>query len=189
MNRSLLAPAIALTVLVVFGYYYFQFMAHEEVPGQNRYRLANKLLEDSRHEEALEVFDEVIAVYPEYKEAHLGRAITLMQMNESEGALESFDRAIRLDGDFAAAYANRGILNDRLGRYEDAVTDYRRAIELAPGLAEGPGFFWRFLRNIPEKPPTIADRARYLQEELKKPEGERLLRVPEMDARQRMYKK
>jgi hypothetical protein len=46
----------------------------------------------------------------------------------------------------------------------------------------------RFLRNQAERPPTIADRAAYLRAELAKPEGERRLRVPEVDARQRPYK-
>jgi len=99
------------------------------------------------------------------------------------------DAVSGLDGEFAQAYANRGILNDRAGRYEDALSDYKKALTLNPELAEGPGWLWRFLRNVPEAPPTIADRALYLQEELKKPEGDRLLRVPEIDEQQRMYKK
>jgi hypothetical protein len=45
------------------------------------------------------------------------------------------------------------------------------------------------MRNVDEKPPTIADRAKYIEEELKKPPEERLLRVPEVDEEQRMYKK
>ena len=139
--------------------------------------------------EALKVFDEVLANYPEYKEAHHGRAITLMQINDFKGSRESFDRAVKLDENFAGAYANRGILNDRTGNYEDAVKDYRKALELNPEIAEGPGLIWRFLHNVSDKPSTIADRADYIEAELKKPEGERLLRAPEIDAQQRMYKK
>jgi len=102
---------------------------------------------------------------------------------------KSFDRAIRLDNNYAQAYADRGILNDRDGRYEAALHDYRKALKLDPELAEGPGWLWRFLRNVPDPPPTIADRADYLEEQLKKPKRERLLRVPELDSKQRMYKK
>ncbi len=94
-----------------------------------------------------------------------------------------------MDNHYAQAYADRGILNDRAGQYEAALHDYRKALKLNPELAEGPGWLWRFLRNIPDRPPTIADRADYLEEQLKKPESERLLRVPELDAKQRMYKK
>ena len=189
MNKNLLTAAIGLTVLIVFGYYYFQFMAHENVPGENRCRLANKHLQDGKYNEALKVFDEVLAKYPEYKEAHHGRAITLMQINDFKGSRESFDRAVKLDENFAGAYANRGILNDRTGNHEDAVKDYRKALELNPEIAEGPGLIWRFLHNVSDKPSSIADRADYIEAELKKPEAERLLRVPEIDAQQRMYKK
>lgn len=189
MKKNLITPAIVFTLIVVFGYYYFQFMAHENVPGENIFRLANKNLEEGVYEDALKLFDKAIALTPDYRDAHMGRAITLMQMQRYNESRKAFDTAIGLDEGYAAAYANRGILNDRTGRYEDAIRDYRKAVELDPEITEGPGFLWRFLRNIPEKQPTIEDRANYLEEELKKPESERLLRVPEIDAQQRMYKK
>ena len=161
----------------------------ETTPGENRFRLANQYLEDGNYGEALQIFDEVLVEHKEYKEAHLAKAITLLQMERFDASRESFDRAIGLDNLYAQAYANRGILNDRVSRPEAALNDYRKALKLKPELAEGPGWLWRFLRNIHERPPTIADRADYLAEELKKPESERLIRVPELDSKQRMYKK
>ena len=68
------------------------------------------------------------------------------------------------------------------------VMAFQKAIELDEEILEGPGWLWRFLRNIDEKPPTIKDRAAYLEAELAKPEEERLLSVPELDEKQRMYK-
>jgi len=44
------------------------------------------------------------------------------------------------------------------------------------------------MRNVDKKPPGIADRAAYLEKELQKPPGQRLLKVPELDDQQRMYK-
>lgn len=189
MNRDLTIPVVALTVLVIFGYFFYQYTVRENVPGENRFRLANKYLEDNDYESALKIFDEVITGYPEYRDAYMGKAITLMQMQEFEKSRENFDRAIALDSNFAAAYANRGILNDRTGRYDEAVRDYRKAVELNPDLAEGPGWLWRFLRNISEKQPSIVERANYIESELQKPPAERLLRIPEIDEQQRMYKK
>ncbi|UCH81623.1 MAG: tetratricopeptide repeat protein [Nitrospiraceae bacterium] len=189
MNKNTTTAVIGLTILFAFAYFFFQYNRIENTPGENTYRLANKHLEDGNYEEALRTFDDVLAQYPDYKEAHLGRAITLMQMGALEDSRPSFDKAIELDADFAQAYANRGILNDRTGNYEEAVTDYKKAITLNPELTEGPGYLWRFLHNVSERPPTIADRAVYIEAELKKPEAERLLRVPELDEQQRMYKK
>ena len=189
MNKNILAAVIVLGILVVFGYHYYKYSAMETTPGENQYRLGNKHLEDGKYEKALQIFDELLAEQTEYKEAHLARALTLLQMERFDEARESFDRAIELDNRFANAYANRGILNDRIGRHEAALRDYRKALGLDPELAEGPGWLWRFLRNIPDRPPTFADRADYLEEQLKKPESERLIRVPELDSKQRMYKK
>ncbi len=189
MNKNTRTAVIGLTVLFVAAYFFFHYNRVENTPGENTYRLANKHLEDGNFDEALHTFDEVLAQFPDYKEAHLGKAITIMQMGELENARPSFKKAIELDSDFAQAYANRGILNDRTGNYEDAVRDYKKAIQLNPDLTEGPGYIWRFLHNVSERPPTILDRAAYIEAELKKPEAERLLSVPEIDEQQRMYKK
>ncbi|MGD2081341.1 MAG: hypothetical protein PVF91_00120 [Chromatiales bacterium] len=115
-----------------------------------------------------------------------------------EDALAAYDEAIRLEKAggvdesrrtaLGVSYANRGILKDRMGDYRGALADYERSIALEPEVAEGPGFLTRFLRNQPEKPPAVDDRAAYLREQLAKPESERVLRRSEEDARQRAYK-
>jgi hypothetical protein len=57
------------------------------------------------------------------------------------------------------------------------------------GRSSAPPFrFPGALRNQLEAPPTVADRAAYLRAELAKPEGERVLLVPEVDQQQRPYK-
>jgi tetratricopeptide (TPR) repeat protein len=188
-KKNMLAVIVTLSICGIFAFYYHKYTVLETTPGQNRYRLGNKYLEDGKHEEALQIFDEVLVEHREYKEAHLAKAITLLQMERFDESRESFNRAIGLDNQYAQAYANRGILNDRVGQHEAALHDYRKALKLNPELAEGPGWLWRFLRNIHDRPPTIADRADYLEEELKKPESERLFQVPELDSKQRMYKK
>jgi tetratricopeptide (TPR) repeat protein len=188
-HKNALTVIITLSVLGIAGYYYYKYTTKESTPGENRYRLANKYLEDGDYDKSLRILDALLLERPDYKEAHLAKAITLLQMGQLDESRKAFDRTLKLDKHYAQAYANRGILNDRAGRYEAALADYRKALKLNPELAEGPGWLWRFLRNIPEPPPTIADRADYLEEQLKKPERERLLRVPEIDAQQRMYKK
>jgi len=75
-----------------------------------------------------------------------------------------------------------------MGDHQGALADYEMALKLAPETAEGPGMMTRFLRKQADKPPTIAERAIYLREQLAKPVTERLLQVPEQDAKQRPYK-
>ena len=86
------------------------------------------------------------------------------------------------------AYANRGILKDRMANYSGALADYQNALRLEPEVQEGPGLLTRFMRNQPQKPPSIADRAQYLELQLAKPESERLLHRPEEDFSQRPYR-
>ncbi len=189
MNRDLVIAAIFIGVLIYLATGYYQNVSKESFPGENKYRLAGRYLEDGKLEEALPLFDEALALRSEYKDAHLGKAITLMELERMEEAREMFDRAIELDEDFAEAYANRGVLNDRTGHYEAAIDDYRTALRLKPKLAKGPGRLWKFMHNVSGKIPTFADRADYLEAELAKPEEERVLRIPQVDAQQRMYKK
>jgi len=54
-------------------------------------------------------------------------------------------------------------------------------------VGAGPDWLTRLLRNQPHQPPGIAERARYLKEQLALPPSERLLRVPELDEAQRPY--
>ena len=115
-----------------------------------------------------------------------------------EAALAAYDEAIRREGSRGVtdrnrriqgvAYANRGILRDRMGDYAGALEDYEAAMRLEPDVAEGPGFLTRFMRNQPEKPPSVADRARYLREQLAKPAADRLLNIPEEDEKQRAHR-
>lgn len=179
--------AIALTIAWI-GWSIYDSMVAPRNPGDLPYLEANTLFEDGEYERALASYDEALRIDPNHIHALRGRARSLMQLGQSPQALAAFNTAIALAPDFGATYANRGVLHDRMGRYQQAIDDYERAVALDPELVEGPHWLTRFLRNQPEKPPGVAERAAYLRAELAKPESERLLRVPELDAEQRSYK-
>lgn len=182
---ALMVLAIGLTAGAVFVY---GRVAGDSAPGDFEVRTGHYRLEDGLHEEAIREFEAALAKDPEHAGALLGLATTYLQMGRLEEAVAGFDRVLAADPELAVAYADRGIAWDRLGEHEKALADYRAALELDQDLAKGPGWLWRFLRNVPEPPPTIRDRADYLEAELAKPPEERLLRLPEKDAEQRMYK-
>lgn len=181
------APYI-IGLLVIIGIIFYWRVGVEDNPGDYNVKAGNYRLEDGQYEEAVKEFSEALKKNPENALAHLGLAITYIQMNKSAEALVDLNRTIELAPEMAATYANRGVLYDRWGEYEKALADYRKALALDPEILEGPGFLWRFMRNIDEKPPTILQRADYLEAELAKPPEERLLKVPEIDKDQRMYK-
>ena len=185
--RFLKWTAIVLAVAWI-GWSIYDSMISPRQPGDLAYLEANNLFEDGEYQRALDKYGEALDEAPNHVHALRGRARSLMQLGQSPQALAAFDTAISLEPEFGATYANRGILHDRMGRYEKAVEDYERALQLDPELTEGPHWLTRFLRNQPQKPPGIAERAAYIRLQLTKPENERVMRVPELDAEQRSFK-
>jgi len=157
-------------------------------PGDDTYLAANKFFEDGQYERALEEYNLALQEVPNHIHALRGKARTLMQLNRLDEAMKMFNIAIAHEPDFAGTFANRGILYDQMGQYQKAIEDYDRALSMDPELSEGPNWLTRFLRLQPDKPPTIADRAQYLKQQLAKPESDRLLRLPGEDEKQRPYK-
>ena len=186
VTRILKIIAIVLGIAFVGSAVYGKFFAGR-APGDMAYHAANTLFEDGYYERAAAGYQDALDENPDHIHALRGLARSLHMAGRHDDALLVYDEAIAAAPDFGATYANRGILLDTIGRHEAALADYVRALELDPELADGPNWLTRFLRNQAEAPPTIGDRARYLRAELAKPEGERLLRVPELDARQRPY--
>lgn len=185
---STLKYAAIVMVVAWLGFTVYDSFFREHSPGQHAFHAGNKHFEDGQYAEALVEYDNALIQAPDAPHLLRARARALMQLGRSEEALREYDRAIELQPYFGGAYANRGILHDRIGSYEEAIADYEKALSLDEELGEGPHWLVRFLRNQPEKPPTIRDRAAYLRQELAKPPEERLLRVPEVDAGQRTYK-
>jgi tetratricopeptide (TPR) repeat protein len=175
-------------LLAIIGLIFYWRIGVEKDPGDYNVKKGNYRLEDGQYEEAVKEFSEALGKNPEHAMARLGLAVTYMQLDKEEEAMQEFNLVIENNPELAPAYADRGILYDRMGEHRKALADYKKAIELDEEILEGPGWLWRFMRNIDEKPPTIKDRAAYLEAELAKPEEERLLQVPEKDEKQRMYK-
>ena len=95
MNKNTLTAIITLSILGIVGFYYYKYTVMESTPGENQYRLANKYLEDGDYDEAIQILDELLMKHPEYKEAHLAKAITLLQMGMHDDSRKSFDRTPR----------------------------------------------------------------------------------------------
>jgi tetratricopeptide (TPR) repeat protein len=180
--------AIVLALFWVGWTIYDGMLMEPGQPGETAFAAGNRAFEDALYQDAINYYEEALKVLPDNLPSQRGIARSLMQLGRLDEALAIFNKVISKEPEFAASYANRAILKDRLGRYQEALTDYEKALSLDPELAEGPGFLTRFLRNQAEKPPTIADRARYLKDQLAKPASERVLRIIEEDEKQRSYK-
>jgi len=189
LNEHYRKALIALLILCgVAAFIVYWRLGSETTPGDFQVKQGNYRLEDGHFDEAVTEFTSALDKNPDHVMAHLGLAITYMQMERFTEAETEFNRTLELAPEMAVAYADRGILYDRAGKYESALADYKKALALDSEALGGPGWLWRFMRNVDKKPPGIADRAAYLEKELQKPPGQRLLKVPELDDQQRMYK-
>ena len=168
-------------------------------PGDFEVRQGDIMLGDKKYDAAIERFNAALEVSPDHRGALMGRALSYLQTDRFNEADADFTYLIdylkkNLEADditgyavYAAAYANRGILYDRAGQYEKALADYIQALRIDEGAVDGPGIVERVLYVTP-RPSTVRKRARYLHEQLALPPEKRVLRVPEKDAEQRMYK-
>jgi tetratricopeptide (TPR) repeat protein len=201
-NPRVLRRFIVLAAAATFAMFTLWAVVREVVeapPGDYEVRQGDILLADGKFEDAIGRFDAALAVSPAHRGAMMGRAIALLQAGRPDEAEAGFSALIgflsaSLPADdatgtavLAGAFANRGILRDRVGRYADALADYRQALAIDAGAVEGPGLFHKILYGD-AAPSTVAKRADYIERQLALPEDQRLLRVPELDARQRMHK-
>ena len=69
----------------------------------------------------------------------------------------------------------------------DHLADYIAALKIDEEALEGPNLLEKVIYGTP-RPALVRGRAIYLQKQLALPEDQRLMRVPEKDADQRMYK-
>jgi tetratricopeptide (TPR) repeat protein len=191
---------LVIALLLVLGFVLIiRPMLQDGPPGDFETRQGDILLSDRAYGEALARFDQALAVSPGHRGAMMGRAIALMQSGRSDEAAAAFDQLIAFlsatlaaddptgRGALAAAYANRGILRDRAGQPQAALADYRAALAIDAAAVSGPGLIDRVLYGMP-RASSVRKRAAYLETQLKLPEEERLLRLPDADATQRMHK-
>ncbi|WP_282606464.1 tetratricopeptide repeat protein [Pelagibius sp. Alg239-R121] len=193
---------IFLMALLTLGGFLFWTLVpgyFDRPPGNYETETGTLRLEDGLYAEALAHFDKALEEQKNHRGALMGRALVFIQTQRYEKAQAELEHLIDFLSDnlaeddetgrgvLAAAYANRGIVLDRTERYEEALASYVQALNTDAGAVEGPGIIDKILHNSDDFS-TVRKRAIYLQKQLKLPESERVLRIPKLDARQRMHK-
>jgi hypothetical protein len=88
-----------------------------------------KLLQQDQAEQALERFEDALALEPSNAEALIKQGMTLERLQRMEAALECYDRAIAANGSMTLAYLHKGAVCNRLQRYREALECYERALQ------------------------------------------------------------
>jgi tetratricopeptide (TPR) repeat protein len=202
VNPRVLRRFIFLMALLTVGAFVFWDVLDDFVrrePGDYYTEVGSNRLVDELYDEALDNFDKALEESPDHRGALMGRGLVFIRTERYEDAVAEFDyligyldRTLEPDdrtgvGALAAAYANRGVAYDFLGEYQKALDSYVEALKVDEEVVEGPGVVHKILYGS-DRVSTVRDRARYIYEQLQKPEDERLMRIPELDAKQRMHK-
>tara|TARA_B100000315_G_scaffold260691_1_gene324135 strand:+ start:8588 stop:9196 length:609 start_codon:yes stop_codon:yes gene_type:complete len=168
-------------------------------PGDFYTRQGDIHLGSKKYEEAISSFNKALEEKADHRGALMGRALVFMQQENYKKADTELTYLINFllknlapddstgVGALSAAYANRGIIKDRQGKYQAAFDDYVLALKTDEGAVDGPSLFDKILYGN-SKPSTVRDRAIYIHKQLQLPPEKRILRVPEKDDQQRMYK-
>jgi tetratricopeptide (TPR) repeat protein len=112
-----------------------------------------------RNREALAAFDRVVALRPDWAEAHFNRGFLRQKLNDHEAALEAFDQALAHNPDHDRALYGKALSLIATKRQDDAVAPLQRNTKLQPMSPFG----WyqlarvQFDRGKPDKAQSIID--------------------------------
>ena len=96
--------------------------------------LGAALLETDRLAQALQRFNEALALSPDHVDARLNRAVCQSLLGDEQGAIASYRQVIAIEADRAMAHFNLGTLLSRQGQLDDAVRSLEQALVLQPGM-------------------------------------------------------
>lgn len=80
------------------------------------------------YEEALEIFQRVLAANPQIPEAWNNKGVSLVRLGRADEALECFDKSLEIDPDNLDALRNRGFVFRNLGRMEESLQAYDQVL-------------------------------------------------------------
>ena len=123
-----------------------------------RYYSAVDAEERGEFKNAIEVYDAVIRLTPDFADAYINRGDARKNLGNFEDAIKDYDTAIRLGDDYAYVYFNRGIAKANVGDKKGAIKDYDRAIRFDPAYFDTYFNRGNVKSNLGDKKGAIEDR-------------------------------
>ncbi len=81
------------------------------------------------YEEALDIFDRVLAMNPQIPEAWNDRGVALFRLGRAEEALECYSRSLAIDSENLDALRNKGLVLRSMGDLEGALQAYDSVLQ------------------------------------------------------------
>jgi protein O-mannosyl-transferase len=86
--------------------------------------------------EAIEHFQQALALKPDYAQAQNNWGVALVKTGRMLEAIEHYKQALQLDPDYATAYNNLGAVLIQTGRTQEAIDHYKRALKITPNYVD-----------------------------------------------------
>ncbi len=91
-----------------------------------------------KNDEALQVMDQLLRLYPRFEEGYAARATLNLQREDTVAALDDVDKALKLNRAMINPYLIRADIECTRGNWETALNDMDEAVKLYP---DEPGFY------------------------------------------------
>jgi tetratricopeptide (TPR) repeat protein len=92
--------------------------------------------DQGRSQEALEAYDKVLEIDPQFKRSWNNKGYALTNLGRYQEAIEALDKALEIDPQYELAWNNKGRALDKLGRSQEALEAYDKALEIDPQSIE-----------------------------------------------------
>lgn len=112
----------------------FNFLKSKKNPDE-LFSQATSCLQNNENEKAIELFDELLEIRPDYIHALNGKGSGLMQANRFDEAEKVFKHSLSIS-ESEMAYLNLAILNNKKGDYETAMKYCDKAEEIQPEIRD-----------------------------------------------------
>ena len=103
---------------------------------QERFLAAVQAEESGEKQRAMDVYEEILALDPEYAPAHINLGTMYFHLRQFDRAEELYRRATVADPDYVLAFFDLGNVLDELQRLDESIAAYQRAIALSPRYAD-----------------------------------------------------
>ncbi len=94
------------------------------------YKKANTFYDLKQYENAIESYEKVVEIQPDFSQAWNGLGKTFYEIKRYKEASEAYNSAIKLENNNKQAWKGRGFSLYKLSKYEDAISSFNKAITL-----------------------------------------------------------
>jgi tetratricopeptide (TPR) repeat protein len=114
----------------------FNLLASVQCYTYGRWTLGFALAQEGRASEAIQIYEEVLRLRPEFTEAHASLAHILQRTGKMPEAIAEYEKVVRLKPNYAEAHNDLGLALQQMGKIDEAITHYEQALRLKPDDAD-----------------------------------------------------